>query len=103
MKVVKHRHRLPREVVDAPSLETFKARLDGALSNLLQLKMSLLVAGGLHWMTFNGPFQPKQFYDSVIQHWLKCPARLGALHRENVQSLPGPCPQQPDPALESSP
>ncbi|KFQ72308.1 hypothetical protein N335_03994, partial [Phaethon lepturus] len=28
-------HRLPREVVVAPSLETFKVRLDGALSNLV--------------------------------------------------------------------
>jgi len=27
--------RLPREAVDAPSLEVFKARLDGALSNLV--------------------------------------------------------------------
>ncbi|KFW10561.1 hypothetical protein N327_12162, partial [Fulmarus glacialis] len=35
MRVVKHWHRLPREVVDAPSLETFKVRLDGALSNLI--------------------------------------------------------------------
>ncbi|KFP47089.1 hypothetical protein N323_02566, partial [Cathartes aura] len=35
MRVVKHWKRLPREVVDAPSLETFKARLDGALSNLI--------------------------------------------------------------------
>ncbi|KFM00855.1 hypothetical protein AS27_00224, partial [Aptenodytes forsteri] len=35
MRVVKHWHRLPREVGDAPSLETFKVRLDGALSNLL--------------------------------------------------------------------
>ncbi|KFP15946.1 hypothetical protein Z169_10104, partial [Egretta garzetta] len=35
MRVVKHRNRLPREVVEAPSLETFKARLDGALSNLI--------------------------------------------------------------------
>ncbi|KFP11297.1 hypothetical protein Z169_05068, partial [Egretta garzetta] len=35
MKVVKHWNRLPREVVEAPSLETFKARLDGALSNLI--------------------------------------------------------------------
>jgi len=33
MRVVKHWHRLPREVVDAPSLGTFKLRLDGALSN----------------------------------------------------------------------
>ena len=35
MRVVKHWHRLPREVVDAPSLETFKVRLDGSLSNLI--------------------------------------------------------------------
>jgi len=30
-----HCNRLPREVVNAPSLETFKVRLDGALSNLI--------------------------------------------------------------------
>ena len=29
--------RLPRNVVDAPSLETFKVRLDGAPSNLIKL------------------------------------------------------------------
>ncbi|KFW07822.1 hypothetical protein N326_12877, partial [Eurypyga helias] len=34
-RVVKHWHRLPREAVDAPSLEVFKARLDEALSNLV--------------------------------------------------------------------
>jgi len=32
---MKHWNRLPREVVEAPSLETFKVRLDGALSNLI--------------------------------------------------------------------
>jgi len=35
VRVVKHWHRLPREKVDAPSLETFKAGFDGALSNLV--------------------------------------------------------------------
>jgi len=35
-RVVKPWPRLPKEVGDAPSLETFKARLDGALSNLME-------------------------------------------------------------------
>ncbi|KFW11404.1 hypothetical protein N326_01133, partial [Eurypyga helias] len=34
-RVVKPWNRLPREAVDAPSLEVFKARLDEALSNLV--------------------------------------------------------------------
>jgi len=59
MRVVKHWHRLAREVGDAPSLETFKVRLDGALSKLLLL----LMEGGLDQMAFKGLFQP---YDSVI-------------------------------------
>jgi len=45
MRVVRHRHRLSREAVDAPSLEVLKVRLDGALSNLLWWKVSLRMAG----------------------------------------------------------
>ncbi|KFQ29981.1 hypothetical protein N332_13608, partial [Mesitornis unicolor] len=35
VRVVRHWHRLPSEVVDAPSLKVFKARLDRALGNLV--------------------------------------------------------------------
>jgi len=35
MRVVKHWNGLPREVLEAPSLETFQVRLDGALSSLV--------------------------------------------------------------------
>ncbi|KFV44934.1 hypothetical protein N328_02691, partial [Gavia stellata] len=34
-RVVRHWSRLPREALDAPTLEVFKARLDGALSKLV--------------------------------------------------------------------
>ncbi|GAB0176206.1 triadin [Grus japonensis] len=35
MRVVRHWNRFPRGTVDAPSLEVFKARLDGALGNVV--------------------------------------------------------------------
>jgi len=35
MRVMRHRHRLPSEGVEAPSLETFQARSDAALSSLV--------------------------------------------------------------------
>lgn len=40
MRVVEHWHKFSREVVDGPSLEPFKARLDKAVSSLIQLNMS---------------------------------------------------------------
>ena len=38
---------MPREAVDAPSLEVFKARLDGALGNPVWWEVSLPMAGEL--------------------------------------------------------
>jgi len=65
MRMVKCWNGLPREVIDAPSLETFKVRLDRALSNLVLCRVSLCLAGGLELDDLQGPFQPKPFYDCV--------------------------------------
>ena len=37
IRMVKHWSRLPREVLDSPSLKTLKVRLDRAVSNLIKL------------------------------------------------------------------
>lgn len=54
MRVVKHWRGLP----NAPSLRTFKVRLDGALSNFIKLKMSLLTVERLDYIGWKGPFTP---------------------------------------------
>lgn len=46
-RVGKHRNRLHRGVVEAPFLEIFKVRLNQVLSNPIDLKTSLLIAGEL--------------------------------------------------------
>ena len=57
---------MPREVVDAPSLEAFKARLDVALGSLVWWLVTLPIAGGLKLGDHCGPFQPRPFYDCMI-------------------------------------
>ena len=47
VRLVRHWNRLPRDVVDAQSLETLNARLEGSLSNLICLWVSLFIAGEL--------------------------------------------------------
>ena len=46
VRVVRHWNRFSGLVVNAPSLEAFKDRLAGALSNLVQREVSLPIAGG---------------------------------------------------------
>jgi len=65
-RVVMHWDMLPKEVVDAPSLEACKARLDVALGSLVWWLATLHIAGELKLDDHCGPFQPRPFYDSVI-------------------------------------
>ena len=44
--IMKPWNRMPKEVVDAPSLEAFKARLDVALGSLVCWLETLHIAGG---------------------------------------------------------
>ena len=59
MRLVPQKHvsyMLPSEVVNAPSLEAFKARLDGALSNLVWREVPLSTAGGLELDDLKGSY-----------------------------------------------
>jgi len=56
--VVTHWNRLPKEVVDAPSLEAFKARLDVALGSVVWSLATLHIAGGWNWMIIVVLFNP---------------------------------------------
>lgn len=63
-RLVKHRNRLPRKVVESPSLEVAKCRLDKRLSHMVQQGSSCLESGSLNDLL---RFLPALFiYDSVI-------------------------------------
>ena len=61
-----HWNRLPKEAVDAPSLEAFQARLDVALGSLVCWLATPHIAGGLKLDDHCGPFQPRPFCDSIV-------------------------------------
>ena len=65
-RVVMHWNRLSKEVVDAPSLEALKARLDVALGSLVWWLVTLPIAGGFKLDDHCGPSQPRPFCDSTI-------------------------------------
>ena len=53
-----HQNRLPKEAVDAPSLQAFKARLDVALGSPVCWLVTLHIAGGWNWMSTVLLFNP---------------------------------------------
>ena len=57
-RVVRHWNRLPKEAVDAPSLQAFKARLDVALGSLVCWLATLHTAGGWNSMSTVGVCNP---------------------------------------------
>jgi len=57
-RVVMHWNGLPKETVDAPSLQAFKARLDVALGSLVCWLVTLHIAGGWNWMSIVVLFNP---------------------------------------------
>ena len=66
--------RLPREVVDCPSLEILQTQLD-AYSTACCME-PVLRGEGLDSMISRGPFQPLQFCDSVIVIVASCSSRV---------------------------
>jgi len=69
-------NRLSREVVDAPSLRAFKARLDMVLGSLVWWLVPLHIAGGWKLDDHCGPFQPRPLYDTFVGALLAVAARM---------------------------
>jgi len=61
---MRHWNRLPKEDVDAPTLEAFKVRLNGALSNVVWREVFLPIAGGWNCLILKVPSNPNH---SMIQ------------------------------------
>jgi len=85
-----HWKRLPKEVVDAPSLEAFKARLDVTLGSLVWWLATLHIAGGLKLNDHCGPFQPRPFYDSM-----NTPRKAETLSKFAQRQKKTQCPKEP--------
>ncbi|KAJ7422493.1 hypothetical protein BTVI_13840 [Pitangus sulphuratus] len=66
VRVVRHLNWLPREVVDVPNWELFKAMLDKALFNLVSQEVSLPMEEGIETGISEVHSNPLTFYDSII-------------------------------------
>jgi len=65
-----HWNRLPKEAVDVPSLEAFKARLDVTLGSLVWWLVTLHIAGGGNSMIIVVLFNPgHSMIHAVVSTW----------------------------------
>lgn len=80
MTVVKHWHKLPKEVVDVPSLEACKVRLDGSLNYLIWLKIPI------HWRGVGLDDLPTQ----SIPWLLNTVSEKGLIHVHRSKALEEP-------------
>lgn len=67
-RMVMHWHRFPRQAVDVASLEASKVRLGGALSKLIWLQMSLLIAGGLDLISIKAPANQNHLWLYIVYY-----------------------------------
>ena len=67
VRVMKHQNRLPREAVDAPSLETFEVRQDRALCNVQVKTTCFHIKSPLLWLAES--FQNKCFILLAPKCW----------------------------------
>ena len=88
-RVVRHWNRLPKEeVVDSPSLEAFKARLDVALGSLVWWLVTLHIAGGLKLEDGCGSFQPRPFYDPLFPSKVHLWTMMTAVFDQMLKTFP---------------
>lgn len=83
-----HRHRLPHEVMESPSLELFGGCLDMVLGNWLW--MFLLEQAGLNKMTSRGPLQPEPCCAFMILYWFLW-SRIPLWKYMNFSMIPALC------------
>lgn len=83
MRVLSHLHRLHGDVVGAPSLETFRVRLDQTLGNLIELTCPCALQGS--WTTWpTEVLSNSKLRFCMLTHILLSAFRVPECHGDNL-------------------